>query len=526
MTLPAEVDAVVIGAGHNGLVAANRLAEAGWDVLLLEAEHEVGGATRSDREVYPDFVSDTFSAFYPMGYASPVLRGLGLEAYGLTWARAPAVLGHPRRDGSWAMLHRDRELTAGWMEDAHPGDGEAWLAWCGRWDVIGRQIVDALTAPMPPLRAGLRAAIRLPRVGGLSFVRSMLTPAVELFDEFGGDAARLLVAGNACHADIPLDAAGSGFIGLLLTMLGQTVGYPAPVGGAGALSEALRRRLDAHGGRVVCGAPVTKIMTTGGRAVGVACLDQQITVRRAVLASVGAEQLYGGLVSADELPRRTVTRMRKFRRDPATFKIDFALSGPVPWTSSPPYPPGTVHIADSYDDMITYFGHLAAGVIPDRPFLLGGQMTTTDPTRSPAGTESMWVYTHVPQQVRADAGGELTGSWDASEAERFADRMQALIETHAPGFAERILARRILTPADLEARNANLVGGSLNGGTSALDQQLVFRPIPGLGRAETPIRGLYLASASAHPGGSVHGACGMNAARAAIFHSRFARDRA
>jgi phytoene dehydrogenase-like protein len=214
--------------------------------------------------------------------------------------------------------------------------------------------------------------------------------------------------------------------------------------------------------------------------------------------------------------------MAEFRRDPATFKIDYALRGPVPWAVTPPYAPGTVHIADSYADMITYFGQLAAGAIPERPFLLIGQMTTTDATRSPAGTESMWVYTHLPQQVRADAGGSLTGAWDASEAERFADRMQAMIERHAPGFGSSVIARRILTPADLESRNANLVGGSLNGGTASLDQQLIFRPIPGLGRAETPIRRLYLASASAHPGGSVHGACGMNAARAALFWSRFA----
>jgi phytoene dehydrogenase-like protein len=522
-SLPRVVDAVVVGAGHNGLVAANRLADAGWAVLLLEAQPEVGGAVRSDREVHPDFVTDTFSAFYPMAAASPAIRSLGLEEFGLRWVHAPAPLGHPRPDGTWTLLHRDLEVTADLLEAACPGDGAAWRSLVRRWQLIGDRMVDALLAPFPPVRAGLRAAVRLPRVGGMSFVRSMLAPAIAQLREFGGDGPRLLLAGNACHADIPLDSPGSGFIGMLLTMLGQTVGFPVPEGGAGQLSAALRRRLEVHGGQVVCNAPVGRILVRGRRAVGVDCLDQVVLVRHAVLANVGAEQLYGELVSTEELPARLITKMAAFRRDPATFKVDYALSGPVPWASTPAYPPGTVHIADSVADMIRYFAQLAAGSIPDRPFLLLGQMTTTDPTRSPAGTESLWAYTHLPQQVRADAGGDLTGSWDASEAERFADRMQAMIEAHAPGFGSRVLTRRILTPAELESRNANLVGGSLNGGTASLDQQLIFRPVPGLGRAETPIRGLYLASASAHPGGSVHGACGMNAARAALWHAVVSR---
>jgi phytoene dehydrogenase-like protein len=458
-----------------------------------------------------------------MAVASPVIRSLGLEAYGLRWVHAPAPLGHPRPDGTWALLHRDIDVTADLLEAAAPGDGAAWRALVRLWQLIGEQVVDALLSPFPPIRAGLRAAVRLPRVGGMSFVRSMLAPATAQLAQFGGDGPRLLLAGNACHADIPLDAPGSGFIGLLLTMLGQTVGFPVPVGGAGRLTAALYRRLEERGGQVVGNAPVRRILVRGGRAVGVQCLDQTVRARRAVLADVGAEQLYGGLVSTDELPTRLVSKMAGFRRDPATFKVDYALSGPVPWASPPAYAPGTVHIADSYADMITYFAQLAAGTIPDRPFLLIGQMTTTDPTRSPAGTESLWVYTHLPQQVRDDAGGDLTGSWSVTEAERFADRMQAMIESHAPGFGDRVLARRILTPAELESRNANLVGGSLNGGTAALDQQIIFRPVPGLGRAETPIRGLYLASASAHPGGSVHGACGMNAARAALLHAVLSR---
>jgi phytoene dehydrogenase-like protein len=217
--------------------------------------------------------------------------------------------------------------------------------------------------------------------------------------------------------------------------------------------------------------------------------------------------------------------MAAFRRDPGTVKVDYALSAPVPWRTPPPYPPGTVHISDSYQELVTSFAQLSSGSIPDRPFLLMGQMTTADPTRSPAGTESLWAYTHVPQRVHDDAGGKLTGIWDADEAEQFADRMQNRIEQHAPGFSQRIIARRVLTPSELERRDANLIGGSINGGTAALDQQLIFRPIPGLGRANTPIRGLYLASAAAHPGGSVHGACGMNAARAALAAARLAPRR-
>ena len=187
--------------------------------------------------------------------------------------------------------------------------------------------------------------------------------------------------------------------------------------------------------------------------------------------------------------------------------------------------PGTVHISDSYEELVIGCAQLS-GHIPERPFLLVGQMTTADPTRSPEGTESLWAYTHVPQRVLGDAGGNLTGSWDTDEAERFADRMQDRIEQRAPGFSDRILARRILTPFDMERRNASLIGGSINGGTAALDQQLIFRPIPGMGRASTPIRGLYLASSSAHPGGAVHGACGMNAARAALAHARLTPRRA
>jgi phytoene dehydrogenase-like protein len=473
--------------------------------------------------VDPDYEHDTFSSFYPLGAVSPALRSLHLEEHGLVWSRAPAVLGHPLPDGRWALLHQDREVTAGLLDEQHPGDGEAWSTLCDRWDRIGDALVEALLTPFPPVRATLRGLRGVKSAGGTDLVRMLLTPVLDdTLWRFGGDAPRLLLAGNAAHSDIPLDAPGSGLIGLLMTMLGQQVGFPVPVGGASRLSEALGRRLEERGGEVRCGTPAESIEVDRGRVVAVRGADgERIVVRRAVVAAVVAPILYGRLLDPQVLPTRVRRGMRRFQRDPATVKVDWALDGPVPWQTAPPYAPGTVHVADSLSALGQAGGQISSGLVPAEPFLLVGQMTTADATRSPAGTEALWAYSHVPQQVRGDAGADdLTGRWDPAERERFADRMQDQLERRAPGFSSRIRARRVLGPRELEEANPNLLGGSVNGGTSQLHQQLVLRPFPGWGRAETGIHGLYLGSASAHPGGAVHGAPGMNAARAALAHAR------
>ncbi|MBU6536386.1 phytoene desaturase family protein [Streptomyces sp. NPDC057245] len=517
-------DAVVIGAGPNGLVAANLLADAGWSVTVLEEQPGPGGAVRHDSEVAPGFVNDLFSSFYPLAAASPVLRGLGLEDHGLRWSHAPRVLAHPLSDGRCAVLDRDVAATAASLEAFAPGDGAAWERLHGVWDRYRAGIVDALFTPFPPVRAGARLALRLRAGGGLRLARTLVLPVRRLGEEeFRGEGGRLLLAGNALHADLAPEAAGSGGFGWLMSMLGQTYGFPVPVGGAGALTEALVRRLRARGGVVSCGRRVEQVLVRERRAAGVRTADgETVTARRAVLADVSVPALYGGLVAPADLPDQVLTDVRRFQWDFATFKVDWALDGPVPWRCADAAGAGTVHLADGLDELTRFAAQIAMGQVPDRPFCLFGQMTTSDPSRSPRGTESAWAYTHVPHDVRADAGEEgITGRWDSRERELMADRVERHVERFAPGFRNLVRARRVLAPPTLQAMDANLEGGAINGGTTAMHQQLFFRPVPGTGRPETPVAGLFLASAGAHPGGGVHGAPGANAARAALRRDRF-----
>ncbi|GAA1094636.1 phytoene dehydrogenase-like protein [Pseudonocardia antarctica] len=504
-----RVDAVVVGAGHNGLVAANLLADAGWDVLVCEAAEAPGGAVRSAEITAPGFVSDLASAFHPLGAASPVLRELDLGAHGLQWRHAPAVLAHPTPDGRCAVLHRSLDDTATALDDDHPGDGDAWRALVAQWDRIGDDVVAAALRPFPPVRPAARLLRTLGTGDALRLARMLVQPVARMAQEhFGGRAAPLLLAGNALHTDLGPDSAAGAAYGWLLAMLGQRVGFPVPAGGAGALTGALVARLTARGGRIDCGRPIrTVLVGPSGRASGVVdAAGRRVLARRAVLADVDAPRLYRDLVGEEHLPARFVADLARFDWDFSTVKLDWALDGPVPWTAPGARSAGTVHLGADVDGLRRYAADLTAGRLPGDPFLLFGQMTTADPTRSPPGTESAWAYTHVPRGL----------GWGRDEVLRWADRMQQVVEDHAPGFGSRVLARAVAGPADLQGRDGNLVDGAITAGTSAVHQQLVFRPVPGLGRADTPVPGLFLAGASAHPGGAVHGGPGANAARAAL----------
>jgi phytoene dehydrogenase-like protein len=501
-------DAVVIGAGHNGLVAAAILADAGWDVLVLEAQAEPGGAVKS-AELFPGYVSDLYSAFYPLSVASPALRALHLEDHGLQWTHAPAVVGHARSadDDDAPVIYREIDRTAADLERRQRGDGDRWRELFDQWLRIREPLLSTLFSPFPPVR-GLAGLLRKLGTGdALRLAHRLLLPAGVMAEQlFDGDAARLLLLGNAMHADVPIDAPGSGVMGYLLIMMAQDGGWPVPVGGAGQLATALVRRAQAAGARIECHRQVEAIDVRGGRAVAVHTADgATVRTRRAVIADTSAPQLYGDLLPAGAVPEAVIRDMRHFVWDTPVLKINYALDSAIPWRSKSLTDTGTVHLGADHDGLIRWMADLNTATLPQRPFMLVGQMTTADPSRSPVGTESAWAYTHLPRGVADD-----------ESAERLAQVVGGVLEEHAPGFTDRVVGKTIQRPSDLEASDANLHTGAVNGGTSQLYQQLVFRPAPGFGRAETPVENVYLGSAGANPGGGVHGICGRNAARAAL----------
>ena len=505
--MSAHADAVVIGAGPNGLVAANVLADAGWDVLVLEAQPTPGGAVRTEELTEPGFRHDVFSSFYPLGAASPHIVGLHLEDHGLRWRHAEAVVADVHPDGSCATVFRDAERTADSVGAFARGDREAWLRLSSVAGRIGPDVIAALLAPFPPVAPALRLAGKLGPAGLLKFLRFGVTPVQRHGEEeFAGEGAPRLLAGNALHADLTPTSPGGALYGWVLVGLGQAVGYPVAEGGAGRLTEALVARLRAAGGELRCGSEVVRVEVSGGGARAVHTRGgERVEARRAILADVGAPALYRDLLAGEPLPPHVEWGLERFEYDSGTVKVDWALDGPVPWIHPDARRAGTVHITGGMGELLEYTQHLVRRRLPDRPFLVMGQYAACDATRQPPGAETAWAYTHVPQ-----------GGWDDAATEGFVARIEERVESCAPGFRDLIRARHVLTPPGFEARDANLVGGALNGGTAQIHQQLVFRPVPGLARHATPFAGLYLASASAHPGGGVHGACGANAARAAL----------
>lgn len=512
-------DAVVIGAGPNGLIAANHLADRGWKVVVCEEQPEPGGAVRSGEVTEPGFVHDLYSAFYPLTLASRHVAPLELERYGVNWLSSRGVVAHPHPDGRCALLSMDLEETCASLDAFAPGDGDAWRRLFDLWRRAGPHLVGSLLTPLPPIRpaAGMLNALG-PR-GLADFARFSLLPARRMAEEsFRGEGGGWLISGNALHADLTPESSGGGMFGWVLCGLGQQHGYPVPEGGAGEITRALVERLRERGGEVLCETPIERIEVRDRRARAALTADgRRFEARRAILADCGAPALFLKMLPPETVSDRIREDLRNYQYDNSTFKVNWALREPIPWSAADARRASTVHVAEGMNGLTQATTQLAASEIPDRPFLVLGQYSMVDPSRSPEGTETAWAYTHVPQRPRQDGGGELSGDWAREEeGERFADRMEEEVERLAPGFRQLIVKRHVQTPRDLERHNRNLVGGAINGGTAQLYQQAIFRPFPGLGRPTTPVRGLYLASSSAHPGGGLHGGPGGNAARTAL----------
>ncbi len=467
-------DAIVVGAGPNGLAAAITLARAGRSVRVYEAAPTAGGGTRTAELTLPGFRHDVCSTILPLTIASPFFRSVDLAARGVELLQPDAPFAHPLDGGAAAVL--ERSLTA--MEDGLGArDGQAWRRTFGP---LVRGADDLASELLRPVLHLPRHPLRLARFG-LPALRS-----AEGFarGRFRDPPAQALFAGVAAHSMLRLDRPLSASFGLVLTIFAHFVGWPMARGGSAAVTDALVAELSALGGEVVTGHPVDGLA--------------ELPAARAVLFDVTPRQLVA--IAGDRLPPHTRRRAQRFRYGSGVFKVDWALDGPVPWTAEGPRRAATVHLGGTLEEIAASEADVAAGRHPDRPFVLFVQHQPWDGTRAPAGKGTAWAYCHVP----AGSAVDMTA------------RIEAQVERFAPGFRDRILARATHSPAEMEAYDANYVGGDINGGIQDI-RQLLFRPWPTL----DPYRvgdGLYLCSSSTPPGGGVHGMSGYWAARSALRH--------
>jgi phytoene dehydrogenase-like protein len=498
-----DPDVIVIGSGPNGLVAANMLSRRGFRVLVLEAnERRPGGALGSAELTRPGFVHDVGAAFFPFAKTSPAFRELNLSQAGVEWLHLPFESCHPALDGSYACIARDRELSA--LHFGSARDGAAWRQLAAFHARIEPDLLATLLGPIPSFGPALRLGCwNLAKIAW-SFARSGGSLARSLFES---EAARRVLPSLGLHVDVgPEDWFGAG-IGYMLGMTASTGGYAVPRRGAQSITNALVTLLEGCGGRVRLGARVARIVVSGGRAAAVVLENgEELSARLAVLADTAAPTLYLKLLDAAHVPAWLIRRMRRFRQGFGTFKVDYALSGPVPWSNPAARESAVVHVAESLADLARFTQEVRDGKLPRDPYIVVGQQSLADPSRAPAGQHTLYCYSRVPSRP--------PDGWGRNQ-ERFADRLSARIEGLAPGFGQLVLARSVAAPPDLEAQNENLIGGDLGGGTNAWHQQLLFRPVFPYFRYRTPVKGLYLCSSYTHPGGGVHGMCGYNAAQMA-----------
>jgi len=471
MQLSQEYDAVVVGSGPNGLAAAITFAQSGHSVLLLEASETIGGGTRTKELTLPGFRHDVCSAIHPLAVTSPFFRSLNLAVHGLTWVDPPVPLAHPLDEGSAVLLQRSVDATAEGLGQ----DGNAYRRLVGpsvrNWDRLVHDLLKPLGPPRHPfalLRFGplaMRSAARLARA------------------RFKGERAKALFAGNACHSILPLERWSTAAFGLMLSMLGHAVGWPIARGGSQAIADALASCLTSSGGTIRVGTSVSSI--------------DELPKTRAILFDVSPRQL--ARIAGSRFPVDYRKRLESYRYGPGVFKVDWALDGAIPWRDAACSQAGTVHLGGTIQEITSAELDVWRGVPPEKPFVLLSQPSLFDSNRAPGGMHTAWAYCHVPNGCSVD----------------MTQRIEAQIERFAPGFRQRILARHVMSPADIEEYNPNYVGGDIVGGVQSF-RELFVRPLGQWRAYSTPAKDLYICSSSMPPGGGVHGMCGYLAARRAL----------
>jgi phytoene dehydrogenase-like protein len=463
-------EAFVIGSGPNGLTAAIVLAKAGLKTTVLEAEATIGGGTRSCELTLPGFVHDVCSAVHPLAASSPAFATFPLAEHGLQWIQPPLPLAHPFDDGSAVILYRSLDRTS----ERLGRDGSAYRS---RVQGLVRQWPDLTTEILRPLLHLPTSPVLLARFGSLALWPASGT-ARRLFHT---EAARALFAGLAAHSVLPLEAFGSAAFGWVLSIAAHAAGWPIPRGGSQQIANSLASYFKTLGGCVNTNTKVRSLDEIAGSAL--------------ILCDITPRQFLE--LAGHRLPDRFAGQLQAYRYGPGVFKIDWALSVPIPWKAAECAHAGTVHLGGTLDEIAASERAAWKGIIEDDPFVLLAQPSLFDSTRAPEGSHTAWAYCHVPHASTTD----------------MTDRIERQVERFAPGFKARILARHTFAPADLERHNSNLVGGDITGGSQDL-RQLIFRPTPMLYR--TPLQRVYLCSSSTPPGGGVHGMCGFHAAKLAL----------
>lgn len=468
---PFDYDAVVVGAGPNGLAAAIELQRAGRSTLVVEGSATPGGGCRSAELTRPGFVHDHCAAVHPLGVASPFFRTLPLARHGLRWIEPPTPLAHVLTDGDTVTLERSLEATAAQLG----GDAEAYHALMSplvaRADALWPMLLGPLRFPAHPLVLARFGLVGLRSLAGLSAGR------------FAHEAAPALLAGIAAHAMVPLDRAATASFALVLALAGHAVGWPFARGGSQAIIDALVAHLRELGGELELGRPVLRL--------------SELPRARAYVLDLSARQL--STLAGDRLPAGYRRRVAAFRYGPGVYKLDWALRAPIPWRDPACTRAGTVHLSGTLGEIAGAIEAVHAGELAPRPFVLLAQPSLFDPTRAPAGQHTAWAYCHVPNGSPLDA----------------TDAIEAHIERFAPGFRETILARSTRSALEMERYNPNYVGGDINGGAADL-RQLFTRPVARLDPYSTPAPDVFLCSSSTPPGGGVHGMCGYFCARSVL----------